>query len=190
MTRINLSPWRAELRKKREQLLLQAGVAASALLLLSMIAYQQTIAARLTYQRGRNQYISEASLALNRKILALQSVDAARRDLQGKIAVIRLLQQQRLQAVHLFNELGLTVPEDIQLTQVIQNGPALKITGIAVSNASISQYIQRLEASPWLGAPLLDIIESTQENKSALPRGKHFTLDIRLSDPSVDASTP
>ena len=190
MTRINLSPWRAELRKKRERRFLQAGLAVSALLLLSTIAYQQTIAARLTYQRERNRYISEASLALNRKILALQSVDAAHKNLLGKIAVIQQLQQQRLQPAHLLDELGHTVPEDIQLTQVVQREQTLKISGIAASNTSISQYIKRLDASPWLDTPLLDIIESAHENKTLPLRGKRFTLNISLSDPPPDPVTP
>jgi type IV pilus assembly protein PilN len=190
MTRINLSPWRAELRKKRERRFLQAGAGASSLVLLSMILCRQYLEAGLTHQRQRNQYITEASFALNRQIQALQTVDAARKNLLAKIAVIRQLQQQRLQPVHLFDELGRAISEDIQLTQVVQNGQTLKISGIATSNVSISHYIKRLEASPWLDTPLLDIIESAHENKTLPPRGKRFALKVTLSDPSPDAVAP
>jgi len=182
MTRINLSPWRAELRKKRERRILQGGIAVSIAVLLSLILCRHYLDAELTRQQQRNQYINETSLALNRHIQSLQAVDAARKNLLGKIAAIRQLQQQRLQPAHLFEALARTSAEDIQLTQIVQNGQTLKISGIAASNTSISRYIKRLEASPWLGTPLLDIIESAHENKTLPPRGKRFTLNVGLSD--------
>jgi type IV pilus assembly protein PilN len=182
MTRINLSPWRAELRRKRERRILQGGIAVSITVLLTLILCRHYLDAELTRQKQRNQYINEAGLALNRHIQSLQAVDAARKNLLGKIAAIRQLQQQRLQPAHLFEALARTAAEDIQLTQIIQNGQTLKISGIAVSNTSISRYIKRLEASPWLDTPLLDIIESAHENKTLPPRGKRFTLNVSLSD--------
>ncbi|QFY42540.1 hypothetical protein F6R98_07800 [Candidatus Methylospira mobilis] len=191
MARINLSPWRAELRKKRERRILQGGIAASIGVVLTLILCEQYLNAALTRQKQRNQYINEASLALNRHIQSLQAVDAARKNLLGKIAAIRQLQQQRLQPAHLLEALARTAAEDIQLTQIVQNGQTLKISGIAASNTSVSRYIKRLEASPWLDTPLLDIIESAHENKTLPPRGKRFTLNISLSDaPGGARSTP
>lgn len=188
MTRINLYPWRAARQKERNRQFLLACIAISGLTLLLLILYQHSINAQLAYQQRRNQYITDAGTALARQIKELQSIEATRKNLLGKIDVIDKLQQQRVEAVRLFDELGRTVPDDVQLTQLIQNGRTLKISGIATSNNGISQYIRRIESSAWLPSPLLDVIESAHDYKASPLRGKRFTLLLTLPDPPPPSS--
>ena len=94
--------------------------------------------------------------------------------------VIQELQASRPEIVHLFDELGRTIPEGLYLTDLSQSDKNLIVNGMAQSNARISAYMRNLESSAWLKDPVLNIIETKVESKdNRKERQSRFTLQIK-----------
>jgi type IV pilus assembly protein PilN len=90
--------------------------------------------------------------------------------------VIQELQSSRPESVHLFDELVKTTPDGAFLTRITQQGKAVELDGRAQSNARVSAYMRNVDASDWIGSPVLQVIE----NKDMTGTGfSHFTLSIR-----------
>jgi len=76
--------------------------------------------------------------------------------------VIQSLQRSRPQIVHIFDEMVRTVPDGLYLTAAELRGTTLTLRGVAQSNARVSDYMRRLEASDWFKDPRLEVIETRQ----------------------------
>ncbi|GAB6068458.1 PilN domain-containing protein [Methylothermus subterraneus] len=165
MARINLLPWREELRRLEQRDFLAALSLGLCLTALGMVAVHWAIADRIEYQQQRNRYLSEQIAILDRKIKEIQDLEKQREMLVSRMEIIQQLQISRPEIVHLFDALARTLPEGVHLTKFIQVGDNLEVHGIAQSNARVSAYMRNLEDSPWLEDPRLQIIESKSAAK-------------------------
>ena len=159
MVKINLLPWREELRKQQQQdfiLAIGAGVVATCFIFGMVFLH---IEGRKSYQSDRNQILKDEIRIVDRKIKEIKEIESKKNLLFTKIDVIQKLQESRPEIVHLFDELPRSTPEGIFLTKFKQTGSALSFTGKAQSNARVSAYMRGVEASPWLQAPVLQIIK-------------------------------
>lgn len=158
-TRINLLPWRDERRKERRSdfiALMVAAVLIGAGVWFAGHHYQQD---RISHQEFRNSILQNEIDRLNRQIREIQDLESTREDLVARMNVIQELQRGRPQIVHLFHQIAETVPDGVYLTGLRQSDNDLTITGRAESNARVSEYMQRIEASEWLRNPRLDVIQ-------------------------------
>jgi len=53
-----------------------------------------------------------------------------------------------------------SLPEGASIVSVTQKGKAITISGVAQSNARVSSFMRKLEASEWLGDPKLEVIQA------------------------------
>ena len=170
MARINLLPWREELRKERnKQFGISMGVVAgiTAVLLFGGHLY---LGALLEHQGERNRMLEDEIRLVDKKIKEINDIESKKRSLLARMNVIQQLQSSRPVVVHLFDELVRTLPEGVVLDSVVQKGEKLTIIGVAQSNERISTYMRNLEGSEWLGNPRLQVIQ-------AQDGGRHgFTL--------------
>ncbi|QSA96200.1 PilN domain-containing protein [Methylococcus sp. EFPC2] len=180
MARINLLPWRAELRKQRQKDFAAAillGVAVTFILFLGVRAH---IAGEIEYQYGRNQYLESEIAALDKKIKEIEDLESKKKRLLARMDVIQQLQVSRPEVVHLIDELARTVPDGVYVTDFAQTDKNLTLNGYAQSNARVSAYMRNLDASPWLKEPVLTIIESRSEGKdNRKERTNKFTLQVK-----------
>lgn len=179
MARINLLPWRAELRKQQ-----QKDFAAAILLGLTLTAavfllVRSNIASEIEYQNQRNQFLQSEISVLDGKIKEIQDLEAKKKKLLAKMEIIQQLQSSRPEIVHLFDEIARTVPEGVFINDLTQSDKSLTINGFAQSNARVSAYMRSLEASPWLKDPLLTIIESKDPGKDSKKGKSRFTLQVK-----------
>ena len=179
MTKINLLPWREELRKKKQKELINALMLATLIGILSVILTHSYIEQLKIYQNQRNQLLQNEITLLDKKIVEIKDIEAKKKQLQTKIKLIEQLQESRHQAVHLLDEISKIMPEGVFLTKLTQSGHELTFEGKSESNAQISAFMRTIEASLWLQKPTLLVIklpDKTPNNKIGTESLSDFNL--------------
>lgn len=185
-THINLLPWREELRKKRERAF-YGMLAASLLVGASVWLITHTeLNGRIDYQNGRNQFLKEEIAQLDKKIIKIRELEATKKKLIARMEVIQKLQQGRPQIVHLFHQFVTTLPDGLYLTSLKEQGERITMTGVAESNARVSNYMENLDGSQWLTDPDLSVIEVKDHNGF---RTSNFTLAVKQTSPAAAKNT-
>lgn len=180
MPRINLLPWREELRKqKRTEYLAILGVCAvvAAAVWFAVHLYFSEL---IDYQNQRNDFLKAEIKKLDKKIAEIKALEKERDNLIARMKAIETLQTSRPLIVHLFDELVTTLPEGVYLTEVSQKGSRVSIKGVAQSNARVSNYMRNVEASEWLAEPKLRIIETRSRGSRRI---SDFELTLRQTKP-------
>lgn len=179
-TKINLLPWREELKKERQkEFYVVLGIAA--VLGVGVWMGGRTYITDLTSQQeSRNGMLRTEIRSLDRQIERIKDLETVRDRLNARMEVIQDLQRGRPQVVHLFEELVLTVPEGLFLNSLQQASDSLTVTGVGQSNARVSGYMEQLDASPWLRDPDLTVIEV--ERRDGV-RVSNFTLQVKQATP-------
>ncbi|VAX10405.1 Type IV pilus biogenesis protein PilN [hydrothermal vent metagenome] len=160
MARINLLPWREALRKQRQrELRVAAGGMVVITLLLLLVAHMH-IAGLIKHQESRNSFLKAEIAAVENQIKEIKDLEKTKAKLLARMEVIQELQSSRPGVVHLFDELVKTVPEGVILSDLQQSGKNIKLSGQAQSNARVSAYMRNIDASEWIGSPVLEVIQS------------------------------
>jgi type IV pilus assembly protein PilN len=180
MARINLLPWRAELRKQQQKDFFAAIALGLTLTFALFLLVRTHFASQIDYQSRRNQFLSAEIAVLDQKIKEIQDLEGKKKRLLSKMEVIQQLQSSRPEIVHLFDALARTLPDGVNLNDLTQVDKNLTINGFAQSNARVSAYMRNLESSVWLKDPVLTIIESKADAKDTRKeRGSRFTLQVK-----------
>jgi type IV pilus assembly protein PilN len=182
MTRINLLPWREELRQEQKK---QFGVMAVmtcvlAAAIVGLVHFQMQ--SKIDYQLSRNRFMNKEITKVDEEIKEISELQKTRRSLVERMEVIQDLQGSRPSIVHLFTEIVSTVPNGVYLETLSQTGGDLKVTGEAESNARVSTYMRNLQASAWMKDPNLTVIEI--EDKT-VTRISSFTLTVKQTSPNA-----
>jgi len=183
MARINLLPWREELRKQKQQeFFTMLGVSvmiAGVFIGIFHVINNQAIA----HQQARNRFLEDQIAFLDKRIQEIRDLQTERQRLLDRMRAIEQLQTNRPLIVRFFDELVGSLPEGVSLLKVVQRGKNITIEGVAQSNARVSSFMRNLESSEWLNNPKLDIIQS--QNESGL-RVSNFTLRINQVIPKAE----
>lgn len=186
MAKINLLPWRQELRKeKRKNFLLTIGASAGFTVLIMLLVHG-LIESMIEQQNSRNKYLEGEIAVLDKKIKEIENLEEMKSKFLAKMQVIQDLQAMRPEIVHLFEEVATTTPEGIYLTEMAQVGRTMTFNGKALSNARVSAYMRNLEASPWLVDPVLTIIET----KGSANQGRVSTFNLSVNQKNQDQDKP
>ena len=182
MTRINLLPWREELRQERQKQFMTMLVLTMilAVAIVGLIHFQMN--AKINYQKARNQFLTTEIAKLDKEIQEIRELQRVRKSLIERMEVIQDLQGSRPSVVHLFAELVTTVPNGVYLKNLEQTNDVLRIVGEAESNARVSSYMRNLNDSDWLKDPNLDVIEI--EDKT-VTRISSFVLSVKQTAPKA-----
>lgn len=184
MTRINLLPWREELRKQQQKDFLAAILMAIGLISSILLYVHVYINGAIEYQQQRNRYLGSQIAQLDKKIKQINKLDKKKSMLIAKMEVIQRLQASRPEIVHLFDEIAKTIPDGVHITQLAQSGRTLTFLGKAQSNARVSAYMRNLERSSWMSDPRLNIIQTPSKSKHN--RVSDFTLGVKQARPKSD----
>lgn len=189
MPRINLLPWRSELRqrRKKEFLVALAGtlVVGAGVVWLSKLTVQGWTGA----QQGRNQILREEIAALDKQIEEITGLESQRERLLARMQVITQLQRSRPEVVHLFDELVNAVPEGVNLTEIVQQGPRIELRGSAQSSTRVSALMRNIDNSEWLRDPGLDVVETVSSGVDRNSQFKLFAQQISMAGSTEDGST-
>jgi type IV pilus assembly protein PilN len=182
MAKINLLPWREELRaEKTRQFASLLGLSAFMTGLIILLVHIN-IANQIGHQEDRNKILQTEIDSLDLAILKIKQLEKTKQELLSRMEVIQSLQQRRPQIVHLFDEIVRTVPEGIYITAIKQTGHELTINGVAESNGRVSAYMRNIDASEWMATPKLKVIET----KKGTLRSSTFILTTSQSAPGKE----
>lgn len=185
MAHINLLPWREELRSKRQRDFgITLGLAA-ALAALGVGGVHLLIGAMIDTQANRNRYLQQEIARVDKVIAEIRELERVKNGLLSRMDVIQQLQGSRPEVVHLFDELVDTLPDGVYLTDVKQQARRLTVTGQAESNARISTYMRKIDASEWVGDPDLRVIENKDRDDTAMSK---FELRLQQRAPDKEVS--
>lgn len=173
MPRINLLPWRDELRKERQRNFAISAAVAVVLGLGTVFFANSWFSGRIKHQEFRNEILKKEIATLDEKIGEIRNLEAKREMLLKRMGIIEQLQRSRPEVVHLFDELARTVPDGVQLVSVKQQGSRITIQGKAQSSTRVSAYMRNIDRSQWLQDPGLDVVETKDTGPS---RSSEFTI--------------
>jgi len=180
MAHINLLPWREELRKQKQR---EFGIIAGGSVMLAgliVLLAHFHVDGLINDQKQRNAYLTSEIEILDKRIGRIKQLEAMKQNLLARMNVIQELQGSRPESVHLLDELVRTLPEGVHLKKFTQKTRALTMTGMAESNARVSDYMRKIDASDWLTGPRLNVIKTTESGRRRIAnftlRGKQKTL--------------
>lgn len=183
MAKINLLPWRENLRQERQRNFLIALAATAVVALLVVFLASHLVSRQISGQNARNSYLESEIRQLDRDIERIEELERTRDNMLARKNVIERLQENRSMMVHLFNYLAQTIPEGVRLTSVRQNADQLTLIGTSQSESRVSQYMQNIDGAAWLHNPVLRIIEAM--NEPELPEQPfRFELRVRVASPA------
>ncbi|NNF16225.1 MAG: PilN domain-containing protein [Gammaproteobacteria bacterium] len=181
MPRINLLPWREELRKIRQKnfgIAAVGAVLAAAAILLGALAFYT---AKIDYQNARNAYLDREIQVLNDQIKEIDELETVKERLIARMEIIEDLQTKRPEVVHLFDELVKAIPDGVHLLSVKQTGTRITISGIAQSSSRVSAFMRNIDSSPWLTNPDLNVVTTADSGSSG--RTSSFTIVATQTSP-------
>ena len=169
MARINLLPWRDELRIKRNNEFVAYCVGA---LLLGVTAaggswfyYDQ----KLQDQEQANQLIISTNQNLDVQLKSLEGLQEQRDAIVERMKLIQGLQTQRPIAVHLIDEIVRVTPSDMYITRFVRSGDKFTIEGKAASPNTVAELLRNLEASTWYRNAFMNAFLVAEESKDKAP---------------------
>lgn len=168
MPRINLLPWREELRQKRKKDFLTAVVAAVLMGGVLTYASKWTVGQWISGQEARNDILRAEIEELDRQIEEILGLENQKERLLARMRIIEELQQSRPVVVHLFDELVETLPDGSYLTQLDQTSARIELSGVAQSSTRVATLMRNIEASEWLATPQLGEIETSGEGNARI----------------------
>jgi len=182
-TRINLLPWREELRQEQKKQFLGLVVLTIILAaaIVGLVHFQMSN--KIGYQLSRNNYLNTEIAKLTKEIIEIKDLQKTRKSLVERMEVIQDLQGSRPSIVHLFTEMVTTVPNGVYLNTMRQDKNSLVITGESESNARVSTYMRNLNNSEWFKDPQLTVIEILDKK---INRISTFTLTVKQTSPNAE----
>ncbi len=183
MARINLLPWREELRAERKKQFLTAlgGVAIVAVLV--VVVADQVVNSQIDYQGRRNAYLKQNIAQLDAQVAEIRDLQRKRTQLIERMRIIQDLQGNRPIIVRVMDQLVRTVPDGVFYTSLVSKEGKITIQGVAESNNRVSSLMRRLEASDWLAEPNLDAVKAAPEFGE---QATTFNLTVNVQLPSSD----
>ncbi|RKR04401.1 type IV pilus assembly protein PilN [Kushneria sinocarnis] len=182
---INLLPWRARQRERHNRIFLLVVVACA--LLGGGIGWGRAalVGHQLQLEQARLAHIRDSMTRLQQDIASVQSLQARREQLQGRIALIRRLEFSRPYTVMIYNALTATLVDGVHFDRVARHGEQLEISGLAGSNRQVSEQLRRLAGSDIFGEPQLQDVRA--DDKTPRMRRFNLMLPVNTGEPAIRA---
>lgn len=161
MIRINLLPVRAARKKEvvKQQLVL-AGASVAAVLLIILALYS----IMLGKISGTKDEITRSETELNeltKKIGEINNIKKLQTEVRKKLDVLNQLRNEKTGPVTRLTTLSDSVPDKLWLTKYVENGADVSISGIAINEDLIADFMRNVEKSPDFMAVELQVSEQT-----------------------------
>jgi type IV pilus assembly protein PilN len=183
MAKINLRPWREELRAEKQKqfvvMIFGAAIIAAGLAFL----WKSDLDSRIAYQESRNSYIQTATKELDQQIKEIESLKRKRDQLLARMTVIQDLQGKRPVIVRVFDELVKTLPDGLYYTELTKREDQLSIVGMSESNSRIASLMRRFEESDWFTQPNLSNVASAENRRAGYSQ---FNLTVAQQTPEPE----
>ncbi|MDH0700797.1 PilN domain-containing protein [Pseudomonas toyotomiensis] len=184
MARINLLPWREQLREERKQRFLVSLVGVLVVAAGFVFLGDQLLNGAIEQQNARNEFIKREIAVLDARIKEISELKARRQQLLERMKIIQDLQGNRPIIGRVFDQLVRTLPDGVYFSSVKMGGKKIDILGAAESNNRVSNLMRNLDASEWLGSPNLTQVKAT--TAGALDQANVFQLSVQQTQPAAE----
>ncbi|MFK0570938.1 PilN domain-containing protein [Endozoicomonas sp.] len=181
MARINLLPWREEIRKERKQRFIAAWCVTLVVGVVLVFMGDLYISNSISYQQSRNQYLQNELTLLNTRIIEIKDLKTRKEQLLERMQVIQNLQGNRPVIVRIFDQVARVVPEGVYFKEITLDGNRLSLVGIAESNNRISALMRNFDNSEWFTEPNLTAVRKVSEKSQ---RWNEFDLTVKQINPA------
>ena len=163
MIHINLLPVRQE--KKREvgrQFLVVVGGALFVTLLGNWLWYDGL--ASEEKKNAQRMAATQARIAELEKVIGeVDKINARKKDVQAKLAILADLRKQRTGPVRMLDALSTSIPKKVWLTGLEEKNGAVKMTGRAVSHEDVAEFMRGLQTIVWTPRGIGRLIEQKRD---------------------------
>lgn len=184
MARINLLPWREQLREERKQRFLAALVVVLAVGAGVVFLGDQYLNSAIENQNARNEFIKKEIAVLDARIKEIEDLKKRREELLERMKIIQDLQGNRPIIGRIFDQLVRTLPDGVYYTGLKMTDKTIAIVGAAESNSRVSALMRNLDASEWLKAPNLTEVKAV--TAGAVDQANVFQLTVQQTQPGAD----
>lgn len=184
MARINLLPWREQLREERKQRFL-ATIGLVVVSGAAMIFFgDQYFASAIEQQSARNEFVRKEIAVLDKRIAEIKELKERREQLLDRMKIIQDLQGNRPIIGRVFDQLVRTLPDGVYFTGLDMKGKSVSIVGGAESNNRVSNLMRNLDGSEWLKAPNLTEVKAV--TSGAIDQANIFQLTVQQTQPGAE----
>ncbi|OIQ02967.1 MAG: fimbrial assembly protein [Zetaproteobacteria bacterium CG06_land_8_20_14_3_00_59_53] len=186
MIRINLLPYR-DMRRRGQILkyilVALVGLIVTGLLLLASYSWTNM---ELSDAKNSLQGIQLQNIALKNKIGELSKFKEVQAEVQKKLELVDKLQRGRFRSLQSMQALSESIPKNVWLTRVTDNGSTISISGLGESNRAVSGFMRALEDQKVFFGVSLQVIKRESIGGVAL---RSFSLTMNRIDiaPPADA---
>lgn len=179
MARINLLPWREELRQERQRQFLLSTIMTTVLGIVLVFLVGLVFDQRINHQEARNQTIKVEISRLQVRINRINQLEQTRARLLSRKRIIEDLQASRSLTVEMLDQMAKSIPVGVTLNGVRQQGMDVVFSGFSQSNARVSAYLQSLERNELFLKPELSVVRSSDKPPSK-SEPYEFSIGIKL----------
>ena len=196
MARINLLPWRDELREKRKKEFIAVSIGVALIGVLGVVGTWMYFDHKLEDQNQANQLVMTTNQNLDTQLKSLEGLQEQRDAIVERMKLIQGLQGQRPVAVRLVDELVRVTPSKVYITKFVRQGDKFTIEGRADSPNTVADLLRGLEASSWYRNAFMNSFLAAEESKdkpasSLVPRREDsygtFVVTVDLDEIKLDA---
>ena len=184
LTRINLLPYREEIKQRKQQQFKVLMLGAFAIGLGFAAATYLGIDSAISNQEGRNNFLQTEIDRLDRELGEIDKLQQEKEAFLAKKLKVEELQEKRYQAAYILDSLNALTPDNTYLTALEAESPtSYKISGHAVSDNKIAVMMRSLPSTGiFLQPELLSIkkVDNYQE----------FTLKSSINQVNTPAPAP
>lgn len=184
MARINLLPWREQLREERKQQFLVTLVGVFIVAAGLVFLGDQYFTGAIDNQTARNEFIRKEISVLDARIKEISELKKRREELLERMKIIQDLQGNRSIIGRVFDQLVRTLPDGVHFASLDMKGKSIAIVGAAESNNRVSSLMRNLDASEWLDAPNLTAVKAI--TSGGLDQANVFTLSVQQVQPTAE----
>lgn len=192
MAKINLLPWRQELRKQRQQEFVAIVVAVAVIAIAIVLFAHMALSKQVSDQLERNSYIRAEISTLDSQIKEIDELQKRREELLSRMKVIQDLQGHRPVIVRVFDEFVRAMPDGVYFRTIERKGDVFSISGVAESANQVSALMRNLDSSQWFKSPVLSKVAAessaattTKAKTTATQASNSFSLSVMLETPVV-----
>jgi len=160
MIRINLLPFKAlqaEVSRRREIVIGSVVLVTVVVLLAATHVYQTYTLSRL--EKELEAMRSEIQ-ALNLKVKEVGDLQNRIKDFKGKYKIIEELNRKKSGPVLVMESLSNATPASLWLTELRESGGGVTMTGLAIDNQTVADFMKALTASKYFTS--VELVETTQ----------------------------
>ncbi len=158
MSNINLLPWREVQRVKNNKNMLMASVVFWLACGLAGYLALQNMNDKVRYQDERNLYLKIEISKLKEQIADVNRLQEEKQKLIDRIDVIQNLQRDRVNIVHVFDDIVRKLPAGVTLDRINKKARVIQLKGRAQSNSRVSELMNQVDTSKYFGRSNLNVV--------------------------------